>query len=140
MIYILSAILAAGILTVVCWPLFSKTRSLDSAILDETEWDLIQRKKDVIFANIQDLDFEHQCGKLSEEDYKDLRVEMVSEAATVMNQINNIEVSHDLDALIRREVTSRQSSSLNDIVCPNCRKTTPKANQFCPECGEDLRG
>ena len=108
MIYILSGLLAGGVLTAVCWPLFARSDSLESAILDETEWDLVQRRKEVILGNIQDLDFEYKCGKLSKEDYKTLRREMAGEAAAVMSEIDNIETSQDLDALIRREVASRK--------------------------------
>ena len=138
MIYILSGLLAGGVLTAVCWPLFARSDSLESAILEETEWDLVQRKKEVILGNIQDLDFEYKCGKLSEEDYKTLRREMAGEAAAVMGEIDNIETSQDLDALIRREVASRREIVTGQNLCPSCGHANVVINKFCAECGTKL--
>jgi len=76
MIYLLCSILGGTILGAICIPLFRKEDSLESAIIEETEWDLLQRKKEIILSNIQDLDFEFKCGKLSDEDYQKIRGEM----------------------------------------------------------------
>jgi hypothetical protein len=35
--------------------IFRTDNSLESAIIEETEWDLLQRKKEVLLGNIQDL-------------------------------------------------------------------------------------
>src|SRR6266480_7247357 len=102
MIYLFCGILSGTILTAICIPLFRKEETLESAIIEETAWDLLQRKKEIVLGNIQDLDFEYKCGKLSEEDYQKIRGEMSAEAAMVLQQIDNIETSKDLDALIRR--------------------------------------
>src|ERR1051325_7674257 len=104
MIYLFCGILGGTILTAICLPLFRKEETLDSDIIEETQWDLLQRKKEVVLGNIQDLDFEYKCGKLSEEDYQKIRAEMSGEAAVVFQRIDEIEASADLDALIRREI------------------------------------
>ena len=70
MIYLFCGILGGAVLGAICIPLFRKEETLESAIIEETEWDLLQRKKEVVLGNIQDLDFEYKCGKLSEEDYQ----------------------------------------------------------------------
>jgi hypothetical protein len=115
---------------------------LESAIIEETEWDLLLRKKEVLLGNIQDLDFEYKCGKLSETDYKQVRKEMAGEVARVLEHIHNLEASLDLDALIRREIAARkdgpQKSSQNQNLCPNCGSKNPPKNKFCAECGAKL--
>jgi ribosomal protein L40E len=138
MIYIVSGLLTGGILTAICWPLFAKSDSLESTVLEETQWDLLQRKKDVLLGNIQDLDFEFKCGKLSADDYKTIREEMTAEAATVLKEIDGIEASQDLDALIRREVGSRKERVANSRVCMRCSHRNPTKNKFCAECGANL--
>ena len=80
MLYLLCGILGGAVLGAVCIPLFKREETLESAIIEETEWDLLQRKKEVILGNIQDLDFEYKCGKLSAEDYQRIRSEMSTEA------------------------------------------------------------
>ena len=142
MIYLLCGILGGAILGAICIPLFRKEETLDSAIIEETEWDLLQRKKEVVLGNIQDLDFEYKCGKLSEEDYQKVRGEMSAEAAMVFQEIETIESSADLDALIRREISARKAkakTALPTAACSTCGAANPTTNKFCAECGAKLK-
>src|SRR5258708_11584500 len=111
MVYLICGLFGSAVIAAVVIPLFRKENSLESAIIEETQWDLLQRKKEVVLGNIQDLDFEYKCGKLSEQDYKHVRSEMGAEAAAVLRQIDEIESSKDLDALIRREVSARRGKT-----------------------------
>ena len=106
MLYLFCGLLGGGVLAAICLPLFRKDDTLESAIIEETEWDLLQRKKEVVLGNIQDLDFEYKCGKLSEEDYNKIRGEMGAEAAAVLHDIDSIESSKDLGASSSRARTS----------------------------------
>jgi len=138
----LCSILGGAVLGAICVPLFRKDNSLESAIIEETEWDLLQRKKEVILGNMQDLDFEYKCGKLSDQDYQRIRGEMTAEAAMVLQEIENIESAKDLDALIRREISARKTKSKatgQDVTCPACGVTNPRSNKFCAECGAKLK-
>jgi hypothetical protein len=141
MIYLLCALLGGGVLTAICVPLFRKDQTLESTIIEETEWDLLLRKKEVILGNIQDLDFEYKCGKLSEDDYRQVRKEMTGEAASVLDRIHALEASLDLDALIRREITSRNNpgAKSESLACPACDAKNPPKNKFCAECGAKLK-
>src|SRR5437660_10907869 len=123
MLYLFCGILSGAILAAICTPLFRKEGTLESAIIEETEWDLLQRKKEVILGNIQDLDFEYKCGKLSEEDYQKIRAEMNAEAALVFQEVENLESSKDLDALIRREISARKD--LSTTACTSCGSKNP---------------
>jgi len=141
MIYALCAVLGGAVLTAIFVPLFRKEETLESAILEETEWDLLQRKKEVILGNVQDLDFEYKCGKLSEADHSKIRAEMMLEAAQVMDEIEKLETSLDLDALIRREVAARKgdrSKSGKTLGCPSCGVKNQTSNKFCADCGAKL--
>jgi hypothetical protein len=144
MVYLMCGLLGGAVLTAICRPLFRKDETLESAIIEETQWDLLQRKKEVVLGNIQDLDFEYKCGKLSEEDYGKIRGEMSAEAALVLQEIDQIESTQDLDALIRREVSARRAkpkaaSGMKEYICPSCGKKNPSTNKFCAECGVNLR-
>jgi hypothetical protein len=142
MLYLFCGILGGAVLGAICIPLFKKEETLESAIMEETEWDLLQRKKEVVLGNIQDLDFEYKCGKLSEEDYQKIRGEMSAEAAKVFQDIEAIESEADLDALIRRELTARQKKSkaaVATVPCTSCGVANPATNKFCAECGAKLK-
>ena len=139
MIYLFCGILSSVVLGAICVPLFRKEDTLESAIIEETEWDLLQRKKEVVLGNIQDLDFEYKCGKLSSEDYQKVRAEMGAEAAIVLEEIDTIESSQDLDALIRREVAARNNKGKQTLpACPSCGLKNLVTNKFCSECGARL--
>src|SRR6185436_12185320 len=142
MVYLLCALLGGGVIIAICVPLFRKENTLESAIIEETEWDLLIRKKEVLLGNIQDLDFEYKCGKLSESDYKQVRSEMAGEVGKVLEHIHHIEASLDLDALIRREVAARRDATPtpkgSQHICPSCSFNNPPKNKFCAECGAKL--
>jgi DNA repair exonuclease SbcCD ATPase subunit len=142
MTYLLCALLGGGVIAAICVPLFRKENTLESAILEETEWDLLLRKKERLLANIQDLDFEYKCGKLSETDYTQVRREMANELGTVLDHVHHLEKSLDLDALIRREVAARKDASPKGAqaqnICPSCSFNNPPKNKFCAECGAKL--
>jgi hypothetical protein len=142
MTYLFCGILSCAVLGAICVPLFKKDDTLESAIIEETEWDLLQRKKEVILGNIQDLDFEYKCGKLSDEDYQNIRSEMSGEAAMVLHEIDTIESAKDLDALIRREISVRKSRSKAAspaAACSSCGAANPQSNKFCAECGAKIK-
>jgi hypothetical protein len=142
MIYLFCGILGGAVLGAICLPLFKKEETLESAIIEETQWDLLQRKKEVVLGNIQDLDFEYKCGKLSEEDYQKIRSEMSAEAAMVFQEIDSIESEADLDALIRREISARKQKSKTSaatLSCSACGVANPPTNRFCAECGAKLK-
>ena len=142
MLYLFCGILSGAILAAICRPLFRMDDTLESAIIEETEWDLLQRKKEIILGNIQDLDFEYKCGKLSDEDYQKVRAEMSAEAALVFQEIENIESAADLDALIRREISARKKKSnaaAPTTACSSCGSPNPATNRFCAECGAKLK-
>ena len=138
MIYALCAVLGGAVLTAIFVPLLRKEEPLESAILEETQWDLLQRKKEVVLGNVQDLDFEYKCGKLSDIDYQKIRAEMMEEAATVIEEIEKVETTLDLDALIRREVSARKKGTAKTAVCNACGTKNPSANKFCADCGTKL--
>ena len=141
MIYLLCALLGGGVLTAICVPLFRKEQTLESAIIEETEWDLLVRKKEVLLGNIQDLEFEYKCGKLSDADYEQVRKEMTGEVAGVLERIHGLEASLDLDALIRRELSARKDPSAKSALtaCPSCGANNPPKNKFCSECGAKIK-
>jgi len=140
MIYLICAILGSGVLVAICVPLFRKDNSLESAIIEETEWDLLQRKKEILLGNMQDLDFEFKCGKLSDTDYQQVRSEMRADVGVVLEQIEKIEKTLDLDVLIRREPGARKPSakSAPQTACGSCGAKNPPSNKFCSECGARL--
>jgi hypothetical protein len=142
MLYLLCALLGGGVIFAISFPLFGRRDTLDSAIIEETQWDLLQRKKEVTLGNVQDLDFEYKCGKLSESDYNAIRGDLMNEAAQTLAEIDRLESSLNLDALIHREVAARRAPGARkaSAACPSCGSKNPPTVKFCGECGAKLKG
>ena len=51
----------------------------------------LQERKDVIYENLRDLNFENKAGKFSQEDYDALRASMEEEAARVLAEMAELE-------------------------------------------------
>jgi hypothetical protein len=53
----------------------------------------LRERKDVVYENLRDLNFEHKAGKLSEADYESLKSSMEEESAALLAEISRLENS-----------------------------------------------
>ena len=74
-------------------PLLSTAGSPFLADIDSRSTDLkrLLRRKETIYENIKDLDFEYKMGKLSDEDYQRLQQDYLTEAYGVVSRIEAIQ-------------------------------------------------
>lgn len=68
----------------------------------------LQQKKALVYDNIKDLDFEHDMGKLAENDYARLRNGLMEEAETVVKEIDKAQIKREIDELIEHEVKNKR--------------------------------
>ena len=61
-----------------------------AAEVEKTRLDYLRERKEVIYDNLRDLNFEYRAGKYPEEDYTSQRTSLESEAATVMAEIDSL--------------------------------------------------
>jgi hypothetical protein len=88
-------ILTIGIFLFIFWP---ERNPFFQA--DKTRVDYLRERKDVIYENLRDLNFEYLAGKYPEQDYTEQRRGLEDEAARVIAEI---------DRLNARGETSRRS-------------------------------
>jgi hypothetical protein len=69
---------------------------------DKTRVDYLRERKDAIYENLRDLNFEYLSGKYPEQDYAEQRTALESEAAQVISE---------MEALERHGMTARGSSA-----------------------------
>ena len=55
---------------------------------DKTRVDYLRERKDVIYENLRDLNFEYQAGKYPEQDYVEQRAGLEDEAARVIAEMD----------------------------------------------------
>ena len=58
---------------------------------DKTRVDYLRERKDTIYENLRDLNFEYKAGKLSEQDYAVQRASLEDEAAAILAEMESIE-------------------------------------------------
>jgi hypothetical protein len=58
---------------------------------DKTRVDYLHERKDVIYENLRDLNFEYQAGKYPEQDYAEQRAGLEDEAARVIAEMEALE-------------------------------------------------
>lgn len=151
----LALLISAGAAVYVLWPLLSRAAP-DVPIEDDRLTDLISRKDSVMVA-IKDLEFDHQVGKLSEEDYERFNARLRQQAIGYLQQIDKLAPqSAHLDEALEVEI-ARQRKTRTAPVAVN-GKSAPVAAQmvapvvapvvavpagevaarFCTNCGQAL--
>lgn len=132
--YILITLIVLGITIFICYPFFTKTgsenlfeedkknytekRKSDLQILEENKLDL--------YSAIKEIEFDHGLGKLTDEDYKELRESYIYEAAKVVRKIeelshkNNLSIEDKIEQEIRNSKNS--SSQIEDGIEQEIKK------------------
>jgi hypothetical protein len=83
-------ILPAAILLVACAAFIFWPQPRTAAPIEKTRLDYLRERKDVIYDNLRDLNFEFRAGKYPEDDYARQRDSLESEAATVLREMQSL--------------------------------------------------
>ena len=94
--------------------------------------DLIERKE-AIYAAIKDIEFDYQMGKLSKEDYHELRQQYKDEAVRLLKKIDHTQKKVIKDETIRAKKKDAQTN-----FCWMCGTALVAGESFCPNCGEKI--
>jgi lysine/ornithine N-monooxygenase len=123
-------------------PLFREPEGkVDIELLAETELDRLLDRKNVIYRNLRDLEFEHKMGRLSAADFQQLAAGYRNEAAGVLERIDQLDASENLDKVIEKDIAARKaklsgSGGKRDRGhCPSCGVEIITKKKFCPDCG-----
>jgi hypothetical protein len=146
-------LMAAAVLAALAAPLLSRGGRDRRVTRGPSELDALLRRKAMLYANMKDLEFEFEMGKLSETDFQRLREEDRAEAARILSEIDTLEDRGDVDAIIEREIAARADGSRPAAARPARAETqtaplpaapaaAPPADapvrgvaRFCPACG-----
>jgi hypothetical protein len=90
------SILAASLLTIVLFAFIFWPERNPFYQADKTRVDYLRERKDVIYDNLRDLNFEYQAGKYPEQDYADQRAGLEDEAAKVIAEMDILTARGDL--------------------------------------------
>ncbi|UCH85060.1 MAG: hypothetical protein JSW50_05055 [Candidatus Latescibacterota bacterium] len=106
-------LVAVFVILVVSYPLFGRQRRLHEMedmfdLGDTRQLDFLNSKRSAIANNIRELEFEHQMGKLSEQDYEMARRDYETENKKIDAAIEKLQIRKEIEELIEDEVQSRR--------------------------------
>ena len=70
-------LLGLSIIAYISYPLLRKSQKRLEDVSDKSKIELAE-ERDRAYRGLEDLDLEHECGKISDEDYQQLRQELLS--------------------------------------------------------------
>ncbi len=79
------ALLMLGCFTYILWP-----QAKAAAPVEKTRLDYLRERKDAIYENLRDLNFEFRAGKYPEDDYARQREGLEAEAARVVSEMDTL--------------------------------------------------
>jgi hypothetical protein len=105
---------------------------------------------------LQELDFDHQLGKIPEEDYPSQRADLLQRGAAVLEKLDALAASRpqpasrlatvggdasvsddEIESMLAARRKARKTKSAG--FCPRCGKPILVTDQFCPHCGKSLQ-
>ena len=92
--------------------------------------------KERVYANIKDLDFDHQVGKIDPRDYQTMRQALKQEAEAILVRIDQLKGGSPRRML--EEEISRRRKVVKADACPECGSHYPAGARFCAQCGHQL--
>lgn len=101
----------------------------------------LEDRKQAIYDNLRDLQFEYRLGKLSDEDYRQTKQALQKELAGVLAEIEETIKRLGLmptrvpsKPALPRPAAARRPAT----VCPHCGASFSQALKFCGECGRAI--
>jgi hypothetical protein len=117
----------------VAYPLLQK-RQQRVSFADNHRAEELEARKAEIYAAIKDIDFDFQMGKLSKEDYEQLRSQYKSEAVGLLKRIDQAHGKRKDDGGARAGADRPGSAKF----CHQCGQPLSSSDKFCSSCGEKV--
>lgn len=126
-------------------------RKFDSPTVPTSEDSLgdLKIEKEEIYSAIKEMEFDHKMGKLSEEDYLDLREKYRAKAIGSLQRMDELErEEHRVDYFedgiekeilaLRRDGKKGRPKRGEGVFCTQCGRRRSPGDRFCSWCGKIL--
>jgi len=97
----------------------------------------LEDRKQAIYDNLRDLQFEYRLGKLSDEDYQQTKQALQRELATVLAETEETVKRLGLTP-VRVPPKARKAAAPAQTLCPHCGAKFSQALKYCGECGRAI--
>lgn len=103
-------------------------------------WAHLEERRDVLYDNLRDLNFEYGLGKLSDGDYAKAKATLQAELNKVNAELERMQAqapSKPAKAAAPKQPPPQPAAG---TVCPHCGARFDKPLKFCGECGKPMAG
>jgi hypothetical protein len=83
-------IIAPSLLLLACFAYIFWPQPKLEAVVEKTRLDYLRERKEVVYDNLRDLNFEYKAGKYPEDDFSKQRNSLESEAAKVLAEMDTL--------------------------------------------------
>ena len=102
----------------------------------------LEDRKQAVYDNLRDLQFEYRLGKLSDEDYQQTKQALQKELAGVLADIEETLKKLGLPsarvAPPKPAVAKPAATPATGVICSHCGASFSQSLRFCGECGKPL--
>jgi hypothetical protein len=102
----------------------------------------LEDRKQAIYENLRDLQFEFRLGKLSDEDYQQTKKALQRELAGVLTEIEDVSKRAGLamggSARPVASVPIQSAQKSEGSLCPHCGAGFAQKLKYCGECGKAM--
>jgi hypothetical protein len=98
----------------------------------------LEDRRQAIYENLRDLQFEYRLGKLSDEDYQQTKQALQKELAVVLSEM---EATVKRLGLMPQRVPAKKTPSTprpSGTVCPHCGAKFSQSLKYCGQCGRAI--
>jgi hypothetical protein len=98
-------------------------------------------ERDAAFQALRDLNFDHQIGKITDEDFVVFEANLKESAANALRALDRWESETDseVDLVLERAVAARRVAlGTPGLACPNCGRPSAAGDAFCAGCGQPI--
>lgn len=147
MVIFLAALLALVGIGVVAYPIITRGRQLSvdgggsTKLSEQEKVEELLAQRDAAFQALRELSFDHQVGKISDEDFATFETNLKSSAAASLRALDQWEqeVDRSLGAEEADEFLARVAAlRAAQFRCPACWRVVNTAESFCVGCGAAL--
>ena len=134
-------IIGIAFLVWVILPLFKKDSTWVSLYMEVDE---LADRKQRVYGNIADLEFDFAMGRLSEKDFTNIRQSFLSEAGRVIEKLEAQKSSKLMDRIqddisqLGKKKKKKKSKSTAHVFCIECGSENLAEAKLCMKCGKEL--
>jgi hypothetical protein len=143
-IWLVCAVLAA---VVIGFTLYVRDRDIPPLPVENPELRHLERRRQILYDNLKDLQFEYHQGKLSDEDYQSLKAGFLGDLAGIMDAMERVasattrpekQPPPEGKPKVKAQSGQPAGTPASTNVCPSCQAENPPGHRFCGNCGKAL--